>query len=349
MVDISHIVDVVISKETQSISQMGFGTPLILGFNGPGADYEVRKYSSIDEVADDYDAADVEYQMANAVFAQSPRVRTVKIATLKDGESYVENLTEIVKRDNDWYGLLADTVDKAIVEDIAEWVEAHYKIYFTRSNDENIYNSESEDDIAAILQAAERERTAVIFNETNDDFIDACLMGKGLAYMPGSITYKFKTLSGPKASTALTATQRAAILGKNCNLYSRIAGVSMIEEGTMASGEFIDIIIGVDFLRARMAENIFSKLINAKKIPYTDAGIAIIEAEIRAILENAIKIGIIARAPEMFDGRDYDVYTPKVAEISDNDRANRLLPDVTWQARLAGAIHKVLIRGYVRV
>jgi hypothetical protein len=449
MVDIANIVDVTITKETQSVSQMGFGTPLILGPNGPGANYEVRLYESIDDVADDYAITDPEYLMALGVFSQSPRVKEVKIATLDafvemvqtivfstdliignsvacvvdgvaltatpfdvsnaqtltdlaakiqatagvgtsisdgfhtitntaatagkpfaitgvivtggvsqatavvtttvDNVDYASNLTEIVKTDNDWYGLLADTVDEVFVEAIAAWVESHYKIYFTRSEDVDIYDSGSTTDIAAVLDTAERERTAVIFNEDNDDYIDGCWMGKGLPYAPGSITYKFKTLSGPAASTTLTGTERQNILNKNCNLYSYIAGVNMMEEGTMASGEFIDIIIGIDYIRARMAENIFGKLVNAKKIPYTDAGIAIIEAEIRAVLENAIKIGIVARAPEEFEGKDYVVEAPKVADISDNDKANRLLPDVTWQARLAGAIHKVIVVGHVQV
>nr|MDO8118666.1 DUF3383 family protein [Candidatus Sigynarchaeota archaeon] len=223
------------------------------------------------------------------------------------------------------------------------------KIFFTRSADANIYDSTSTTDVAAVLEDEERERTSVIFNEDNTDYIDGCLMGRGFPYAPGSITYKFKTLSGPVASTTLTGTERNAILDKNCNLYSYIAGVNMMEEGTMASGEFIDIIIGIDYLRARMAENIFGKLVNLPKVPYTDAGVAIIEAEIRAVLENAIKIGIIAPAPELFNGKDYDVSAPKVADVSDNDKANRLLPDVTWQARLAGAIHKVIVVGHVQV
>lgn len=445
MVDIANIVDVTITKETQSVSQQGFGTPLILGVNGPGADYEVRSYENIDEVADDYAVSDEEYEMASAVFSQSPRVREVKIATLKTlapqqrtitlstdliagnvfsatlngvlcsttfatthadqmtamcallaavagvntatpvgdvitivaddpdvpmtltgvtvtgglsqptvtlaisvpNVGYVDNLTEIVKYDNDWYGLLVDTVDPEEVQEIAEWVESHYKIFFTRSESTGIIDPVSTTDIAYLLEAAGRERTAVIFNEDNDDYIDGAWMGKGLPFAPGQITYKFKQLSGPSASTSLTATQRNAALNKNANLYSYIAGVSMMEEGTMASGEFIDIIIGIDWLRARIAENIFAKLVNADKIPYTDAGVAIIESEIRAVLENGIKNGLIARSPDDFGGKDYIVEAPKVADIADTDKANRLLPDVVWQARLAGAIHKVIVRGKV--
>jgi hypothetical protein len=39
------------------------------------------------------------------------------------------------------------------------------------------------------------------------------------------------------------------------------------------------------------------------------------------------------------------VTVPDVADTDPTDRANRLLRDVRFTARLAGAIHKVIVRG----
>ena len=117
----------------------------------------------------------------------------------------------------------------------------------------------------------------------------------------------------------------------------------------MAEGEFIDIMRGVDWITARMEENVYSKLVNSNKIPYTIEGISIIEGAIRQTLDNAIANGVLTPDPETYDGNPYEVVVPIISEISTNDRANRLLPDVTWEARLAGAIHKVIIRGKVVV
>ncbi len=449
MADISNIVDVTITKETQAVSQQGFGTPLIIGPNAGTGVKEVNTYESLSEVASDYADSTDEYKAANAFFAQSPRVKQVKIvrhsskvamvetivlsadlitgnvisvkvdgvvvtetfavshlatmtafavklaatagigtavvggpndrtitctaakagvpfslteAGITGGASQasivmtitvanvglVTDLNDIVLLDNDWYGLITTSRDEDEVKIVATWIEANYKIYFTTSSDADIYSAVSTTDIAYVLKESNRDRTQVTFNEDTTDWIDAGWMGKGLPYTPGSITWKFKKVAGPAASP-LTATQRNAVLAKNANLFTKIAGVDMMEEGTMASGEFIDVIHGIDWLRARMAENIFAILANAKKVPYTDAGVAIIEAAIRAVLENAIKVGLLARSPDQFGGNDYLVTVPKVSEVSDNDKANRLLPDVTWQAILAGAIHKILIQGLVQV
>jgi hypothetical protein len=40
---------------------------------------------------------------------------------------------------------------------------------------------------------------------------------------------------------------------------------------------------------------------------------------------------------------------PKVKDVSSADRANRVLPDVTFSATLAGAIHAVEILGTISV
>jgi hypothetical protein len=44
-----------------------------------------------------------------------------------------------------------------------------------------------------------------------------------------------------------------------------------------------------------------------------------------------------------------EVSAPDVADVSTTDRANRILPDVTFSCRLAGAFHFVEIAGTVSV
>ena len=45
----------------------------------------------------------------------------------------------------------------------------------------------------------------------------------------------------------------------------------------------------------------------------------------------------------------FTVRAPRREEVDPNDRANRILPDVYWDAILAGAIHRVRVSGVVRV
>src|SRR5690606_10371742 len=122
-----------------------------------------------------------------------------------------------------------------------------------------------------------------------------------------------------------TANQKVNMLTKNANFYERIAGVSITREGKMAVGEYIDVIQGVDWITARMQERVYERLVNSPKIPYTNAGIAVIETCVREILDLAITRGIIAPEPT------YTVTVPDVLATHQADRANRLLRDVSFR------------------
>lgn len=97
------------------------------------------------------------------------------------------------------------------------------------------------------------------------------------------------------------------------------------------------------WLEARLIERIWFRLVNSKKIPYTAAGMTIIEAEIRAQLTEGVRVGGIAEAPA------FQVYVPSVLSLEPNLRASRVLEGVTFEARLAGAVHKIKIRGVVTI
>ena len=172
-------------------------------------------------------------------------------------------------------------------------------------------------------------------------FPESAWQGGQLPKQPGSITWWGKTLIGITPDV-LTTTAINNVKGKNGNVYETIAGVSMMHNGVVASGEYIDIIRGVDWIHARISENVFSLLANADKVPFTDAGVGSIMTEIRAVLDTAVENGILVKDTII-------VSAPLVADVSTANKANRLLPDVTFSGTLAGAIHKVTINGKVSV
>jgi len=260
----------------------------------------------------------------------------------------VADLNQIILTDDTWYALLITSRDKFIVLEVAAWIETQLKIFGSVSADANIHDGASVTDLAYLLNAANYDRTFVAFNEDVNDWFDAAWFGRCLPTDPGSITWMFMTLAGPTVSN-LNATQRNDALDKKANLYTEIGGRDITERGTMASGEYIDITRGIDWLTSRMQENIFQALANADKIPYSESGIAIIEGKIRMTLDQGIKQGLLTPDPDSYEGEPYSVTVPRIHEIAENDRANRLLPDVEWEARLAGAIHKVIIQGRVVV
>ena len=251
-------------------------------------------------------------------------------------------ISEIRNVDDDWYALTSESHSVADIEEVAGVVQTLKKIYAYSTNEAATIGAGSAD-IFSTLSALNYDRTIGLYDPDSDTtYPEAAWLGVMLPKDPGSATWSFKTLIGQDADT-LTPTESSNARGKNGNTYEQIGGVSITRFGTSAEGEFMDITRGVDWLESRMQERIFSRLVAADKIPYTEAGVAIVEAEIRAQLRDAIAAGVVAADPE------FTITTPVVANISAAVKATRSLPTITFTATLQGAIHKVVVVGSVTV
>lgn len=254
---------------------------------------------------------------------------------------------DAINNENDqWYALIATERTQATVKAIADWIESHIKIFGTASSDPRIINIAPGSDtssIAAVLNMAGYVRTFVMYHQdAENDYPEAAWFGKVLPLEPGSETWKFKTLNGISYSN-LNTTQSNYALGKKANTYEFVGGVGITANGTMAQGEYIDIIRGVDWLRARIQEYVYSVLVRNPKVPYTDSGIAVIQAEVLRALKLGIDNDFLSDSPVPV------VTVPAAANVPPTDKANRILRNVKFQATLAGAIHAVVIRGTVSI
>ena len=109
----------------------------------------------------------------------------------------------------------------------------------------------------------------------------------------------------------------------------------------MVSAEFIDVTILIDWITSTMQANVYSILVNTNKIPYTNKGIAAVENGVAQTLQQAQDNGGLAAG--------WDVTGPDISQVSQADKASRILNNVVFNATLAGAINQVNIQGYVSV
>ena len=146
---------------------------------------------------------------------------------------------------------------------------------------------------------------------------------------------------------SITDTQRANIFAVNGNTYETRGGKNITRNGVMAAdfgaGDwYIDCTTSIDWLDCRMTEDVFGLLTGTStKIPYTQAGIDLVAAQVRARLDLGVANGHIDSG--------FTLSIPDIAEVSASDKTTRCLTNVTWSAVLAGAIHKVEIVGTVTV
>src|SRR5690606_13828922 len=92
---ISDIVSVTITRETPILTQVGFGTLMILGTNKVFNE-RIKFYSELEELTDDgFATTSQEYIAANSVFSQSPRPRSLAIGR-RSTDTVVATVTDAV-------------------------------------------------------------------------------------------------------------------------------------------------------------------------------------------------------------------------------------------------------------
>lgn len=244
--------------------------------------------------------------------------------------------------DGDFFAVVVDNNSPKNMDKVARWCLSNQRICLFAP----VYGKPSQfvsgeftsgADYTALLA---NNNAIGLFTETaRSEFKEARWAGKMLPLDPGSATWAFKTLSGAGAD-AWSDTERSTIDTTNKgNHFTREAGVNITRPGKCFGGEWIDVTIGLEWLKAQLEEEMFSLLINNPKIPYTDVGIGQIVAVVRGVLKVAEDRSVIDSG--------WQVTAKPAAEQTSADRLARTVRDVEFTARLAGAVHKIMISGTV--
>lgn len=332
----NRYVDVIITRQTKAVSEKGFGTPLVLA-TSKNLPYKV--YTEIDQVASDFATTTEEYKLFSRMFGQSPRPAEIAVYGVQydgtDPNTLVNALNTLIQTNNDFYYLVSVEQGDDEIAALAKWTSTQEKIYAASTSSETIYTTLSGlyDNVFLLVHDQPHQYPA--------EGLVALLAPQEI----GSYTWTFKTIQGVAPAT-FDATKINDIHNNNACTYIREGGVNITSRGVATSGEYIDIVQATHFIKARMTEAVFRLLATQPKVPYTDAGIAMVVAEVDNVLKQAFRQGIIAEE----NGEPlYTITVPKRAEIPANTRAKRILPDVKWKATIAGAVEKVEIRGVITI
>ncbi len=273
----------------------------------------------------------------------------LKIAAYTAGtETIAETMTAIKSEDNDWYGCAVTSRVQADIIAAADWTEGQRKLFGTAIAEPGAKDAAVTTDTGSKLMNGNYYRTHWWYHaDAATDYPEVAIMARCFAIDPGGETWANKKLAGI-TTDALTDTEYNAVTKKNGNTFEKFRNVTITQNGKVAAGEWIDVIRFRDWLQEEISVRIFNRLINSDKIPYTDGGIAIIENQIRGALKLGQQRGGIA--PSEFDDENNEnpgfvVTVPLNYNISTVDKGNRILNDVKFTARLAGAIHVVNVKG----
>lgn len=370
----TRFIDVAITKQTALLSAAGFGTPILLTDDVTiiTTATRVKEYLSLPAVETDYADTTDEYKAARAYFSQEasnkrqPEKLLIGVWDKAGLETITDALQAIIDKNNEWYamGITASLrTDEANLELLAEQIEGMRKVALFDSNNPN--NLILDDATTLLYKLKNKEtsgykRSMVTHHDDVTKYPSWAIMGEFLPIEAGKSQMAYHILAGAEdgadfiPASDINGVQLDNLLANNGNTTVGLAGQVFFYAGTMTGGknidregEWFDIIRSIDFLQARTEEGLLSLILEksnaGSKIPYTDAGIAMVQNRLSKLLETfGVDQGILVEGT-------IDISVPKRSETTTADRDDRILRDVDFTAELAGAIGKVIIRGEVRI
>lgn len=326
----------------------------------------VASYENIAQVEADFVNTTPEYKAAQAFFAQGGNAKKLLIGFKVSTETYSQALDAIRAVRDDFYAVAIKDTTKAVQLALASTIKAldGEKIVFFRTDDANTLLAGNSTDLGSELKLLDNDYAYVTYHyNASNKYPEMAIMGRVLPIeetakqAAGSTAWHHQAvldeLGEPFESSfnpaggkfAFTQAERDTLDAKNVEALEFDGLNTRTLGGKMAGGEWGDIIHGVAWLKARIAEDQYllqtQKADNLSKVTYDPVGFSEVEGVLANRLGMAVQTNFIAE--------NFKITMPKLEETSATDRKNRLLKDINFTARLTGAIKFMEIRGVVTI
>jgi hypothetical protein len=358
MVDVG--IDVNVSRDVVPTGAGGFDTVLVLGMSGNTPQDQYDEFDAQDALSSTYSETDHPHihEFGRVLFEMGvDTVAVYNVARSSPSSGDLSTALDGIVNESFRYvvsthrnGTNPDSDDTAGDRaDVSTWAQDNDRIHIA-TNEISETPTDQETDLANLTD----DHTAWVAFENSaqsldnlDQPVDAASAGALAAEFPGAATLAFQTLMAengewPYASD-YDAGEVSTIANEGGNAYVPSAGQQIVNDGLSTDNEtFIDIPLVQIWIREELEIQLTDLLAEVEKVGYDEDGLALIENEIR----DAIQTGVDEGA---FDGADVDVTVPDLDNISSTDIANRELNDVTFTARLTGAVHDITVNGTLTV
>ena len=354
---INQIVDVQIRNVTSNTYSRDLNTIAVLSKHDVFTAPEVyRVYQSSSAMAEDgFDLNSYAYNAVRVIFSQEITPVNVVVGrvptNIEINADYVTALNQLLMIPQGWTWLISDLRDKETQITVAGIVEVNDKMYLAATHDvEDALDPLITTDLASELKALSYSNTAVWFDDAPEildssepNYSEAALVGRCANGVAGTVNFRLKRLVGVTPAASVDTLSKMKTLEDKGYTFAATVEQSTRSYGSTktASGEWIDVVLAVLWLKTNIRERVFATIANSEKLPYETEGAAAIEADIRSVIAEAQGYDIVA------DDTPISVTTPNVLDLTPAQRNSRILPNVRFTCRLSGAINGTVIRGEV--
>lgn len=264
-----------------------------------------------------------------------------------------------------WYGLMfasTTAVTSAQSLAVAAFVEALdvTRMFGVTTQDTGALSALVTNDLASLLSAGNYKQSFAQYSSSTP-YVVASMFGRMFSVdftaQNSTIELMYKQMPGVVAES-LTNAQANVLQSKNCNVFVGYDNdTSIIQYGTVASGDFIDEIWGLDWFQNAVQTAAYNLFFTAQtKIPQTDAGQNQLTNACASVCGNqpggAVWNGLagpgIWNSTTVFGSLQngqflplgYYIFAPSVNLQSEADRVQRIAPPTQIALKLAGAFQE---------
>ncbi|MFL4498450.1 DUF3383 family protein [Weissella sp. MSCH1] len=336
-------VTMTVNQPTQTL---GFGVPAVWV---PGTDNSYKEYKTIDDVLADFAKTTLVYKNAAAFFGQQGHPGVFSVITYKDMAAAYE-----LYSGKPWYFALfggdAETAGQDILL-LSNLIEAEqYRMMFVELN----YAKSDDGSTFSNEQYAENTRTILIVKQSETDTATdaeafaANLIGTYGGRTVGSLNFHDLVVPGLTPDN-WTGVQVSKFDRGNAMLYVLKANnVAQTTSGRTAAGDYIDVIMGMDWVASEVRSELQDLLTNTDKVTYDAAGIALMQSVVDNVMQTAYTNGIIDINDET-QAPDYSVTALGRNELAAGDIQNRAYNGLSYEYRPSGAVNTINIRGTIQL
>ncbi|MGL5301491.1 MAG: DUF3383 family protein [Weissella confusa] len=196
-------------------------------------------------------------------------------------------------------------------------------------------------------------RTALLVKKSTGDAVDAqrfdaALIGRYGSYTIGELNWHDLTVPGLTADdwdalqvSVLDQAGLVAYLVKSNNIAQTTSGKTV-------SGQYIDVIMGIDWVSSQTQAALQDVLTNNDKVPFTASGIALLQSVVENVMTLAYTNGIIDTDDASGEPK-YTVTAKERAELSTSDIQNRKYTGLSYEYTPSGAVDSIVVYGSIEI
>ena len=352
---INQIVDVQIRNVTSNTYSRDLNTILVLSKHDVFTAPELyRVYQSSSAMAEDgFDLDSYAYNAVRTIFSQEITPVNVVVGRVAEegvNADYLAAFNQMLMIPQGWLWLISDLRDTTTQVTLAGLAQTNDKMYLAATHSADALNPLIETDLASEIKALSYSNTAVWFDDALGTDLDplpnyseAALLGRCANGIAGTVNFRLKRLVGVTPAESVDSLTKMKALEDKGYTFAATVEQSVRSFGSTktGSGEWIDVVLAVIWLKTNIRERVFATIANSEKLPYETEGAAAIEADVRSVIAEAQGYDIVA------DDTPISVTTPNVLDLTPAQRNTRILPNVKFSCRLSGAINGTVIRGEV--